>query len=39
MLRNPFHQDDDPDTVRELIREFPWAIIVSTHDGAMVASH
>ncbi len=39
MLRNPFHQDDDPETVRELIREFPWAIIVSTHDGAMVASH
>ena len=39
MLRNPFHQDDDPDTVRELIREFPWAIIVSSHDGTMVASH
>ena len=39
MLRNPFHQDDDPDTVRALIREFPWAIIVSSHDGTMVASH
>ena len=39
MLRNPFHQDDDPDTVRALIREFPWAIIVSNHDGDMVASH
>ena len=39
MLRNPFHQDGDPEVVRELIREFPWAIIVSTHDGAMVASH
>ena len=39
MLRNPFHQDDDPDTVRALIREFPWAIIVSGHDGTMVASH
>jgi len=39
VLRNPFHQDDDPDTVRALIREFPWAIIVSSHDGEMVASH
>ena len=39
MLRNPHHVDDDPEMVRALIREFPWAIIVSTHDGAMVASH
>ncbi len=39
MLTNPFHADDDPDTVRALIREFPWAIIVSSHDGEMVASH
>ena len=39
MLRNPFHQEDDPDTVRALIREFPWAIIVSDHDGELVASH
>ena len=39
MLRNPNHQDDDPETVRALIREFPWAIIVSHHDGDLVASH
>ena len=39
MLRNPLHQDDDPETVKALIREFPWAIIVSHHNGAMVASH
>jgi transcriptional regulator len=36
MLRNPFHQDGDPETVRALIREFPWAIIVSRN---LVASH
>lgn len=39
MLRNPHHADDDPDTVRALIREFPWATIVSHHDGDLVASH
>ena len=39
MLRNPFHHDEDPEIVRALIREFPWAIIISTHDGTMVASH
>ncbi|MGH3459522.1 FMN-binding negative transcriptional regulator [Aeromicrobium sp.] len=39
MLRNPFHQDDDPEIVRELIRDNPWAIIVSQKDGDLVASH
>ena len=39
MLRNPHHADDDPDIVRELIRENPWAIIVSQKDGDLVASH
>jgi transcriptional regulator len=39
VLRNPHHADDDPDTVRALIREFPWATIVSNHDGDLVASH
>lgn len=39
MLRNPHHRDDDPDIVRELIRENPWAIIVSQNDGELVASH
>ncbi len=39
MLRNPHHVDDDPEVVRELIREFPWATLVSQHDGRLVASH
>jgi len=38
MLHNPHHVDEDPEIVRELIREFPWAIIVSNHDGDLVAS-
>jgi transcriptional regulator len=36
---NPLHADDDPEVVRSLIRENPWAIIVSHHDGDLVASH
>ncbi|MGI9084182.1 MAG: FMN-binding negative transcriptional regulator [Aeromicrobium sp.] len=39
MLHNPHHTDDDPEIVRELIRDNPWAIIVSQKDGDLVASH
>jgi transcriptional regulator len=36
---NPFHADDDPEVVRSLVRENPWGIIVSHHEGDLVASH
>jgi transcriptional regulator len=36
---NPHHFSDDPDAVRDLIRENPWATFVSVNDGELVASH
>jgi transcriptional regulator len=39
MRENPFHQVDDPEIVRQLIRENPWAILVSNADGGLVGSH
>jgi transcriptional regulator len=40
MRHNPAHATTDADIVRELIRENPWAIIVSSAgDGGPVASH
>lgn len=39
MRPSPFHHSDDSDVVRELIRENPWATIVSTSRGELVASH
>ena len=36
---NPHHATDDPEVVRRLIRENPWAILVSANDGELVASH
>jgi transcriptional regulator len=39
VLRNPHHVDDDPEVVRELVREFPFATLVSQKDGELVASH
>jgi transcriptional regulator len=36
---NPHHVSDDPDVVRELIRQNPWATVVSDNDGGLVASH
>lgn len=39
MRHNPHHADDDPQVVRDLIHENPWAIIVSLNDGQLVASH
>jgi len=36
---NPKHFADDPEVVRQLIRENPWGILVSSHDGDLVASH
>jgi len=39
MRHNPHHFVDDPDVVRELIRENPWGILVSSQAGRLVASH
>jgi transcriptional regulator len=39
MRHNPVHATTDPDAVRDLVRENPWAIIVSSNDGELVASH
>ncbi|GAA3381922.1 FMN-binding negative transcriptional regulator [Cryptosporangium minutisporangium] len=38
MRHNPHHFVDDPELVRRLIRENPWAILVSDQHG-LVASH
>jgi transcriptional regulator len=39
MRANPHHFSDDPEVVRRLIRENPWAILVSDNDGQLIASH
>jgi transcriptional regulator len=39
MRHNPAHATTDSETVRDLIRANPWATIVSSGDGGMVASH
>jgi transcriptional regulator len=36
---NPIHAETDPDVVRELIAENPWATLVSEAGGRLVASH
>jgi transcriptional regulator len=36
---NPTHASDDPDVVRELIRDNPWCTLASTNGGELVASH
>jgi transcriptional regulator len=38
MRHNPAYASDDPEAVRKLIEENPWAILVSGNDG-LVASH
>lgn len=39
MRPNPLFAADDPDVVRDLIRDYPWAILVSGNEGELVASH
>jgi transcriptional regulator len=39
MRHNPHHFVDDPEVVRQLIRENPWGILVSGQDDQLVASH
>lgn len=39
MRPNPLFASDDPELVRELVREHPWATLVSTTGGGLAASH
>jgi transcriptional regulator len=39
MRHNPAHTVTDPGAVRDLVRENPWATIVSSNAGELVASH
>jgi transcriptional regulator len=39
MRDNPKHEITDPRVVRDLIAENPWATIVSSNEGTLVASH
>jgi transcriptional regulator len=39
MRPSPAHAVTDPDVVRNLVRENPWATIVSSNAGELVASH
>jgi transcriptional regulator len=36
---NPLHASEDPEVVRQLVRENPWGILVSSNNGELVASH
>jgi transcriptional regulator len=39
MRHNPAHATTDPEAVRDLVRQSPWATIVSDNAGELVASH
>ncbi len=39
MRPNPLFAIEDPEFVRELVRDNPWAVLVSPGDGGLVASH
>jgi transcriptional regulator len=39
MRPNPTHASEDPEVVRQLIRENPWCTLVSSNGGELVASH
>jgi transcriptional regulator len=39
MRSNPAFASDDPEFVRQLIRDNPWATLVSDNGGGLVASH
>ena len=39
MRPNPTHNSDDPEVVRQLVRENPWCTLVSANAGQLVASH
>ena len=39
MRPNPVHASEEPEVVRQLIRENPWSTLVSSNGGELVASH
>jgi len=39
MRPNPLFASDDPELVRALVREHPWATLVTTTESGLVASH
>jgi transcriptional regulator len=39
MRHNPAHATTDPEAVRDLVRQNPWATIVSDNAGELIASH
>jgi transcriptional regulator len=39
MRPNPKHATTDPAAVRQLVRENPWATLVSSNEGELIASH
>jgi transcriptional regulator len=39
MRPNPLLAISEPDFVRQLVRDNPWAVLVSANDGELVASH
>jgi transcriptional regulator len=39
MRSNPAHASNDPEVVRQLVREHPWGILISAASDAIVASH
>lgn len=39
MRPNPLHASEDPEVVRQLIRENPWSTLVSSNASELVASH
>lgn len=39
MRPNPLFASEDPDLVRRLVREHPWATLVTTNSAGLVASH
>ncbi len=39
MRENPFYELTDPSEIKRLIRENPWATLVSSASGGLVASH
>ncbi|MCW2824842.1 MAG: transcriptional regulator [Aeromicrobium sp.] len=39
MRHNPRHATTDVNVVRRLIADHPWAMLISHHDGELVASH
>lgn len=39
MRPNPLFAIEDPDFVRQLVRDNPWGVLVSAGDGGLVASH